>query len=95
MREVGRLALAPGEQVTSGDVSPAGDVVALRTYTQVLLYRRPPGSPLEAALAAPPCARPGPDERQGESITFAFGAQALYAVGEGETPVIHRLAGRS
>jgi hypothetical protein len=95
LTEVGRLALSPGEQVTSGDVSPAGDVVALRTYTRVLLYRRAAGSSLEAALAAPPCARPGPDERQGESITFAAGAAALYTVGEGEKPMIHRLAART
>jgi hypothetical protein len=93
--QVERLALAAGAQVTSGDVSPAGDVLALRTYTQVLLYRRPPGTTLEAALAAPPCARPGPDERQGESITFAAGADALYTVSEGEKPVIHRLVARA
>ena len=43
---------APGEQVTSGDVAPSGDAIALRTYSQVLLYRRAPGTPLETAYGA-------------------------------------------
>jgi hypothetical protein len=89
--EVGKLALAPGEQVTSGDIAPAGDAIALRTYTQVLLFRRTTGTPLETALASPPCARPGPEEKQGESVTFSADAKSLYTVSEGEQPILHRL----
>jgi hypothetical protein len=88
--EVGKLALAPGEQVTSGDVAPAGDAIALRTYTQVLLFRRPPSATLAGALASPPCARPGPDEKQGESVTFSADAKSLYTVSEGEKPILHQ-----
>jgi hypothetical protein len=93
LQEAGKLSLPPGEQVTSGDVAPAGDAVALRTYTQVLLFPRAPGTPLEAALAAPPCARPGPDEPRGESVTFAPTATSLYTVSEGAKPMLHRLDG--
>ena len=70
--------------------APAGDAIALRTYTQVLLFRRTAGTPLEAALASPHCARPGPDEQQGESVTFSADAKSLYTVSEGEKPVLHQ-----
>jgi hypothetical protein len=90
--EVGRLALAPGEQVTGGAVAPAGDAIALRTYTQVLFFCRTAGMPLELALTSPPCARPGPDEKQGESVTFGADAESLYTVSEGEKPVLHQFS---
>ena len=95
LEEVGQLALAPGEQVTSGDVAPSGDAIAIRTYSQVLLYHRAPGTPLEAALQGAPCARSGPDEKHGESITFAADAQSLYTISEGDKPILHELGGKS
>ena len=88
---VGAVALMPGEQATAGDVSPAGDAIVLRTYSQVLLFARPPGTTLTAALANPPCAVPGPPEQQGESVTFAADAQSLLTVSEGANAELHEL----
>ena len=58
--EVGKLALAPGEQVTSGDVAPAGDAIALRTYTQVLLFRAPPAHRSKPRSPRHPARDPAP-----------------------------------
>ena len=58
----------------------------------MLLFRRTAGTPLETALTSPPCARPGPDEKQGESVTFGADAESLYTVSEGEEPILHEFA---
>ena len=78
---VGAVALMPGEQATAGDVSPAGDAIVLRTYSQVLLFSRPPGTTLTAALANPPCAVPGPDRATGR-IRDVRGRRPVAAHGE-------------
>ena len=89
---VGAVALMPGEQATAGDVSPAGDAIALRTYSRVLLFARPPGSTVAAALATAPCAVPGPPEQQGESVAFAADARSLFTVSEGVDAELHELS---
>ena len=83
--------------VTGADVSPAGDVVALRTYTNVFMYQRPKGQPLEAAFAQQVClgAAPGlgtaPDqELQGEAIGFTRSGNGYVTLAEGSHPYLHR-----
>lgn len=83
--------------VTAADVSPAGDVVALRTYTNVLMYQRPKGQALEAAFSQPVClgAAPGlgtaPDqELQGEALGFTRDGKGYVTLAEGSHPYLHR-----
>ncbi|RJQ78603.1 hypothetical protein D5S17_12365 [Pseudonocardiaceae bacterium YIM PH 21723] len=55
--------------ITGGAVSPDGSVVALRTYTDVYLYRVA-GGDLVGALQGKPTRIPLADEPQGEAIAF-------------------------
>ena len=67
---VATLSLGLGGLVTGGDVTPAGDVVGLRTYGKVLLYPRAKGTPLAAAFSQKPCTGKTLFEKQGEAIGF-------------------------
>lgn len=90
LRRVGSVStLAP---VTGASVSAGGDVVALRTYLSVLVWRRLSGSSLAAALAGRSCAAPAPPERQGEAIAFSANGARLVTVGEGGRPPIYVIA---
>ena len=48
---VGSVSLGGLQGVTSADVTPAGDVVALRTYLAVFLFPRPAGQTLPQAFS--------------------------------------------
>lgn len=90
LRRVGSVStLAP---VTGASVSAGGDVVVLRTYGSVLLWRRPSGAPLAAAFAGRSCAAPSPPERQGEAVAIASDGSRLVTVGEGSRPPIYTIA---
>lgn len=70
--KVGTLRL-PGVLVralTAGDISPDGQQVLLRTYSNALLWRRLPGTSVMEALSTDPCPVPLAIEPQGESIGF-------------------------
>ena len=62
--------------ITGGAVSAAGDVVALRTYTDVYLYRVGADG-IVAALAGDPIRVPLPDQPQGEAIAFTADGDLL------------------
>jgi hypothetical protein len=66
--------------------------VALRTYLSVLVWRRPPGSPLAAAFAGRACTAPAPPERQGEAVAIGANGTRLVTVGEGRHPPIYVIA---
>lgn len=83
------LDLPVGSLVTGADVSPDGQVVALRTYGDVLLYVRPPGEPLWAAFGSAPCPGPPVVERQGEAIAFSRDGTSYVTVSEGTNPTLH------
>ncbi len=83
--------LAP---VTAADVSAAGDLVVVRTYLSVLLWRRPPGTPLGAAFQGRPCEAPAPAERQGEAVAFTARATGLVTIGEGLRPAVNLIRAR-
>ncbi len=68
--------------VTGGAVSPDGAVLALRTYTDALVWSLA-GSDVAGALAAPPARVALPDSPQGEAITFAADGRGLVVSGEG------------
>ncbi len=83
LEEVAVLELGIGGLATAGDVSPSGDLVALRTYTAVLVWGRSPGDDVATALGGEPCLYPVLNEGQGEALSFAPGGDALYTVPEG------------
>jgi hypothetical protein len=75
--------------VTGGAVSPDGDRVLIRTYGDVLLFRRGPEMTLSQALEGPFEHQPQAVERQGETIAFAADGRGYYTVSEGSHPPIH------
>jgi len=87
--------LFPGA-VTGADVSPEGDLVAVRTYGSVWLFRRAPGQSLADALQGPACEGGAAAEGQGEAVAVlpspgGAGETAVrYAtVGEGQAPPVN------
>jgi hypothetical protein len=76
--------------VTAADVSPGGDLVAVRTYTGVTLWRRPAGEDIPAALRSRRCFVPL-GEGQGEALAFSATGRGLFAISEGRRPAILRL----
>ena len=61
---VGTVSLGAGQGVTGADVTPAGDVVALRTYLSVFLFPRLSGQTLAQAFSQATCAGRGPTVRE-------------------------------
>ncbi len=79
-----------GHLPTGGDVSPEGDVVAIRTYSTVWLWERPEGAPLWEAFTSTPCEGPSAVEPQGEAVAFLADGSGYVTVSEGANPPIHR-----
>ncbi len=91
MERVGEVDLGPwGQLTTGGDVSGDGSVVALRTYHQIVMWPRPPGTNLAEAFDNEPCEAPTAAERQGESLTFAADDDSYLTISEGRHPPINR-----
>jgi hypothetical protein len=84
------VASVPQLVVTGGDVTAAGDFVALRTYFSVLVYPRPAGQPLAAAFAQTPCAGATATETQGEAIGFTPDGRGYVTASEGTEPALHQ-----
>lgn len=87
--------LYPGA-VTGADITPSGDLIALRTYGAVWLFDRQPGQALVEALGGPPCEVGAPAETQGESIAFlppdpgdGPGEIRVATIGEGDAPPVN------
>jgi hypothetical protein len=74
---------------TSGDISPAGDVILVRTYGTVWAWSRDAGQSLAAALAAPPCEGPSAIEPQGEAIAFDPDGGGYWTTSEGAGAALH------
>lgn len=75
---------------TAADLSADGRVLAVRTYTAVLLLSRPAGTPLAVLFGAHPCRAPAPPEAQGEAITWDGGG--YLTIGEGSAAPIYRVS---
>ncbi|MFD0558824.1 hypothetical protein FB566_4780 [Stackebrandtia endophytica] len=71
--EVGGVPLGavPSVMITGGAVSPEGDRVVLRTYTDAYEWAVTDGDIVAAINDTDPVITPLPDEPQGEAITFA------------------------
>lgn len=74
----------PAIVATGGDISPAGDFIAVRTYFQAFLWLRPPGASVADAFAGEPCTIPLALEAQGETLAVAPDASGYYTMSEGD-----------
>jgi hypothetical protein len=76
--------------VTAADVTPAGDVVALRTYFSVVLFPRPSGAPLADSFTQQSCDGAGGFEGQGEALAFTRDGRGYVIASEGSRPPLRR-----
>lgn len=95
LTEATSVSLGVLQMVTGADVTPAGDVVALRTDTltgagSVVLFPRPAGGSLADAFAQAPCDGAVANEAQGEALGFTPDARGYVTAGEGPSPALHR-----
>lgn len=93
LERVGDLSLPAGTLVTGADISPDGRLVAVRSYTSVNLFRRPPDIDVATALESVPCEAPLPPEFQGESIGFSADGSSYVTLSEGSGQTLHRTHG--
>lgn len=85
LEEIARVAFAPSGQgalATAGDISPNGDRVLLRTYTDVYVWPLAAGTSLDAAFRLEPRVIPWAVEPQGEGVGFTADGTAWLAAGE-------------
>jgi hypothetical protein len=79
---------------TAGDVSPAGDRIILRTYTQTLVWTRMLQTQIGHELMKTPCPTRnvgiGLPFDQYEAIAYANGGKSFYTISEGRDQMIYR-----
>ncbi|MFV1999805.1 MAG: hypothetical protein ACC654_05500 [Acidimicrobiia bacterium] len=81
-------AISLGAEVSGGDISWDGGVIAFRGYSSVWMWNRDEGESIAEALGSSPCQAPAPNERQGESLAFSSDL-SYWTVSEGKNPEIH------
>jgi hypothetical protein len=94
LRLAARLHLGLGGMATAGDVSADGRVVAVRTYTGFVAWRKRPGASLAATVRRTPChgRTSFPAERQGEALALDRHGTSFLTVPEGSSPAVRRYA---
>jgi WD40 repeat protein len=75
--------------VTAADFSPDGSQLAVRTYRDVLLWDRAPGTSAWSPFDKPPVDAPAVSETQGEAIAFHPDGQGYVTVSEGTGQTLH------
>jgi hypothetical protein len=91
LTQVATVSLGFLHGVTGADVTPNGDVVALRTYVSVVLYPRPAGQSLAQAFSQASCeGASSASEVQGEAIGFTRDGRGYVTVSEGVHPALHQ-----
>jgi hypothetical protein len=90
LQRAAAVAVPKGQLVTSGDVSPDGSLIALRTYRKILVWDRAEGQPVAEALTGRPCEAPAPTERQGEALAFMPDGKGYVTLSEGKNQPINR-----
>ena len=79
-----------GGVATAADISPDGDVVAVRTYETVWLFDRGPDQSVADALSGVPCEAPTLPEAQGEALAFLDDSgHSFVTASEGSTPALN------
>jgi len=79
---------------TGGDISPSGDRVAVRTYTDLYEWEVSGGDVAAALQPTQPRARtPLPDTVQGEAVAYSRDGSSVLISTEGSNAPVHLLAG--
>jgi len=76
----------PYEWMTGADLSPDGHLIVVRTYGEVLMWPRSPGSSVEDSLHNSVCYVDKKGERQGEAVAFGAESELYMTVSEGKYP---------
>ena len=76
--------------VTAADISPDGERLAVRTYTDVYEFTLPDGD-LVAGLRTEPVVSPLPSTRQGEGLAYSRDGRSLLTSTEGRSSPVYRL----
>jgi hypothetical protein len=98
MTKVATVSLGGFQGVTGADITPAGDVIALRTYLGVFLYPRASGTSVAQAFSQSSCTGAAPpvnggwpgSEAQGEALGFTRDGRGYLTLSEGVHPPLHR-----
>jgi hypothetical protein len=81
-------------ETTAGDFSPSGNLIAIRTYDAIHIWRRPRGRTVDEAFASEPCDAPQVDEPQGEAICFDADSGGYFTLSEGRGQQLYYFAPR-
>ena len=79
------------ERITAMDISPDGTYVAVRSYIELFLWKRPANISVHQALQKKPCVYALPAQKQGESIGFDDSGTSLWTVSEGKHQPVFEL----
>jgi hypothetical protein len=92
--QFGSAPLLGDASATGGDISPNGELIAIRSYDTAYAWRRPAGTTVEEALATPPCSLPVRAEAQGEAFGFFSDGTGYFTVSEGTNEQLSRYVAR-
>lgn len=92
--QFGTAPLIGDTSATGGDISPAGDLIAIRSYDSAYAWRRPVGTTVEEAFATAPCSLPVRAEAQGEAFGFFSDGTGYFTLSEGTNEQLSRYAAR-
>ena len=92
--QFGTAPLVGDTSATGGDISPAGDLIAIRSYDSVYAWRRPVGTTVEEAFATAPCSLPVRAEAQGEAFAFFSDGTGYFTLSEGTNEQLSRYVAR-
>lgn len=88
----GSGALPGGKATTGGDISAAGDLIAVRTYGSAFAWRRTAGTSVGDAFAGAPCPIPLEQEPQGEALGFLADGSGYVTLSEGTSQPLYRFS---
>ena len=76
---------------TAADIHPDGDLLAIRTYSDVWLFRRNLTEDWTTTFAREPCDGDAPQEQQGEAVAFSADGSGYIVLSEGTSrPIQYR-----
>jgi hypothetical protein len=84
--QFGTNKLPGANQLTGGDIAPERNQIILRTYSQVLVWKREPGNTIAETLTKPACLILRHTEPQGEAIAWTLDGSTYVTVSEGAYP---------
>jgi len=77
-----RIMAMPFHKLTAASISPSGDEILLRTYTQLFYFKRKPGQTVRQALWLKPVKVAVADEPQGEAVAWALDGSGYFTLSE-------------